>query len=88
LNNNGTVVKSIINGVSTYYAGRHYYLEVNGETSEVQKTYAFGSMTIAVRINGVLKWVLADHLPPMIGRNTNERRCSARLRSASRITTS
>ena len=58
----GTMVKSIINGVSTYFAGRHYNLEVNGENSVVQKTYAFGSMTVAVRTEGVLKWVLADHL--------------------------
>ena len=58
----GTMVKSIINGVSTYYAGRHYNLEVNGENSVAQKTYAFGSQTIAVRTDGILKWVLADHL--------------------------
>ena len=56
------MVKSIINGVSTYYAGQHYNLIVNGETSLVQKTYAFGSMTVAVRTDGVLKWVLSDHL--------------------------
>lgn len=56
------MVKSIINGISTYYAGRHYNLEVNGATSVVQKTYAFGSMTIAVRTDGVLKWLLSDHL--------------------------
>lgn len=84
----GTMVKSIINGVSTYYPGRHYNLEVNGTTSIVQKTYAFGSMTIAVRTGGVLKWVLSDHLPPMIQRNTNERGCSAALRSASQGSTS
>jgi hypothetical protein len=59
------MVKTIINGVSAYYPGRHYNLEVNGTTSIVQKTYAFGSQTIAVRTGGVLKWVLADHLPPM-----------------------
>jgi hypothetical protein len=37
-------------------------LEVSGTTSVAQKTYAFGSITIAVRTDGVLKWVLADHL--------------------------
>jgi hypothetical protein len=35
---------------------------VSGTTTVAQKTYAFGSMTIAVRTGGVLKWVLADHL--------------------------
>ena len=55
-------MKSIINGVSTYYPGRHYNLGVNGEATVAQKTYAFGSMTIAVRTDGILKWLLADHL--------------------------
>ena len=58
----GTMVKSIINGVSTYFTCRHYNLEVNGTTSIVQKTYAFGSLSIAVRNDGVLKWLLSDHL--------------------------
>jgi hypothetical protein len=57
------MVKSIINGVSTYYPGRHYNLEVNGTTTVAQKNYTFGSITIAVRTDGVLKWVLSDHLP-------------------------
>ncbi len=48
------MVKSIINGVSTYYPGRHFNLEVNGTTSIIQKTYAFGSQTIAVRTGDVL----------------------------------
>jgi hypothetical protein len=55
-------VKSIINEVSSNYPDRHYNLEVNSENSVVQKTYVFGSMTIAVRTEGVFKWVLADHL--------------------------
>ena len=58
----GTMVKSIINGVSTYYAGRHYNITEDGEGTHIQKTYAFGSMTIAVRTDGILKWLLADHL--------------------------
>lgn len=56
------MVKSIINEISTYYAGRNYNLEVNGENSVVQKTYVFGAMTVAVRTDGILKWVLSDHL--------------------------
>ena len=35
---------------------------MNGEATVAQKTYAFGSMTIAVRTDGILKWVLSDHL--------------------------
>jgi hypothetical protein len=56
------MVKSIINGVSTYNGGRHYNITVNGETTQTQKTYAFGSLSVAVRNDGVLKWLLTDHL--------------------------
>ena len=28
----------------------------------IQKTYAFGAISVAVRTDGVLKWVLSDHL--------------------------
>ena len=58
----GTMVKSIINGVMTFYPGRHYNLSMDGETESIQKSYAFGSMTIATRKDGVLQWVLGDHL--------------------------
>ena len=61
-NGDRTMVISINNGVSTYFLGRHYILKVSGTTSVAQKTYAFGSMTVAVKTDGVLKWVLSDHL--------------------------
>jgi hypothetical protein len=61
------VVKSIINGVTTYYVGRHYHKEVDGSDSTVKKYYTAASTTIAVRtiVNGTddtLNWLLADHL--------------------------
>ena len=58
----GSMVKSIINGIMTYYPGRHYNLSMDGETESIQKSYAFGSLTIATRKDGALKWVLVDHL--------------------------
>ena len=60
------MVKSVINGVSTYYVGRHYEKVVDGETTIVRKYYIAGSTTIAMRtIEGetnTLNWLLGDHL--------------------------
>ena len=62
----GNMVKGVVNGVETYYPGRHYNEEVDGSTSTVKKFYAMGSTTVAVRtVTGtedVLNWVLGDHL--------------------------
>ena len=46
----------------TVYPGRHYNLSMDGETESIQKSYAFGALTIATRRDGALKWVLGDHL--------------------------
>jgi hypothetical protein len=62
----GNMVKGVVNGVETYYPGRHYNEEVDDSTSTVKKFYTMGSATIAVRtISGtddVLNWILGDHL--------------------------
>lgn len=51
-------MKSVIDGVTTLYIGAHY--EVRAGT--VSKYYFAGSMRIAVRVNGVLSYLLGDHL--------------------------
>ena len=60
------MVRGEVNGVVTFYAGRHYHQEVDGSETTVRKYYALGSMTVAVRsVEGTqdtLKWVLGDHL--------------------------
>jgi RHS repeat-associated protein len=60
------MVKGVVNGVKTYYPGRHYNEVVDGSTSTVKKFYTMGSTTVAVRtVSGtedVLNWVLGDHL--------------------------
>ena len=58
----GTLVKSEVNGVVTYYAGRHYHKVVNEQDETIRKFYTAGSAQIAVRTNGVLTWILSDHL--------------------------
>ncbi|OFV83425.1 MAG: hypothetical protein A2W26_14150 [Acidobacteria bacterium RBG_16_64_8] len=54
----GNRVLGTIDGVTTVYVGDHY--EVEGAT--VRKYYAAGGARIAVREDGVLSWLLADHL--------------------------
>ena len=38
----GNLVKSIVNEVVTYYAGRHYHKTVDGVNVTVKKYYAIG----------------------------------------------
>jgi hypothetical protein len=62
----GSLVKSEVDGVITYYVGRHYHLIVEGTDETVKKYYAIGMTQIAVRtIEGesdTLNWILTDHL--------------------------
>jgi RHS repeat-associated protein len=56
------MVRSIVNGVVTYYPSAQYQQTVSNGTTSVQKTYVFGSLTVAVRTNGTLSWVLTDQI--------------------------
>jgi RHS repeat-associated protein len=54
--------------VVTYFAGKHYQRVVNGTAVVVhtkcaeRKTYMLGSRVVAVRTDGVLSFVITDHL--------------------------
>jgi RHS repeat-associated protein len=54
----GAQVKTIVNGVTTYYVGNHY--ELKGTT--VTKYYFAGATRLAVRTNGTLSYLLGDHI--------------------------
>jgi len=54
----GKMVKSVVNGVTTYYIGKIYELE--GETE--RKYYSLGGQRFAVREGETLNWMLSDHL--------------------------
>ena len=54
----GKQVKTIVNGVTTSYVGNHYEVK----NSVVTKYYFAGTTRLAVRTNGTLKYLLADHL--------------------------
>jgi len=60
------LVKSIINGKSTYYLGKLFQKKIDGTEETIMKYYSSGSAQIAMRsIQGesdTLQWLLSDHL--------------------------
>jgi RHS repeat-associated protein len=54
----GRQVKATINGETTLYVGQHY--EITG--TEITKYYFAGSQRIALRKDGVLNFIIGDHL--------------------------
>ncbi len=57
----GTLVKSVLNGVTTYYVGNHF--EWTGSTSTMIKYYYAGSQRVAMRQgSSTLYFLLGDHL--------------------------
>jgi hypothetical protein len=59
------LAKSVMNGVTTYYVGGIYELEVGGSEETERKYYNAGEGRIAVRVDGTLNWILSDHLGSM-----------------------
>jgi RHS repeat-associated protein len=54
----GKQVKTVVNGVTTYYVGNHYEVK----NSVVTKYYFAGATRLAVRTNGTLSYLLGDHI--------------------------
>jgi RHS repeat-associated protein len=54
----GAQVKTIVNGVTTYYVGNHYEVK----NSVVTKYYFAGATRLAVRTGGTLSYLLGDHI--------------------------
>jgi RHS repeat-associated protein len=54
----GKQVKTVVNGVTTYYVGNHYEVK----NSVVTKYYFAGTTRLAVRTNGTLSYLLSDHI--------------------------
>lgn len=63
----GNLVKSVINGVETYYPSPNYQLQITGSIEVETKYYSAGSSRIAYRIDGVITWLLSDHLGSTVG---------------------
>ncbi|KPL71982.1 hypothetical protein ADN00_15875 [Ornatilinea apprima] len=45
----GNLARGIVNGVVTFYPGRHYNREVDDANGTVKKFYTLGRATVAVR---------------------------------------
>ena len=58
----GKLVKSVVNGVTTYYVGGIYEMKVDNTIETERKYYSLGGGRFAVRGDGVLNWILSDHL--------------------------
>jgi RHS repeat-associated protein len=58
----GNLVQSIIAGVVTYYPNQYYEKRVNGETESILKYYYAAGKRIAMRQDGAVTFLLADHL--------------------------
>jgi hypothetical protein len=79
-NGYGQMVKSVVNGVVTSFAGKHYKRVVNGTAVVVQKTYMLGSRIVAVRTDGMLSFVLTDHLGSTVAMTDESGNLTSRLR--------
>jgi hypothetical protein len=54
----GAQVKTVVNGVTTYYVGNHYEVK----NSVVTKYYFAGATRLAVRTGTTLSYLLSDHI--------------------------
>ncbi len=58
----GNRIKSVVNGETTIFVGSLYEKKLVGSTTTHTKYYTFGGRRIAVRVAGILSWLLSDHL--------------------------
>lgn len=58
----GNLVQSIIAGVVTYYPNQYYEKQVVGVTESILKYYYAAGKRIAMREDGMVTFLLADHL--------------------------
>ena len=63
----GNLVKSVINGVETYYPSPNYQLQITGSVQLETKYYFAGSSRIAFWVDGTITWLLTDHLGSTVG---------------------
>jgi RHS repeat-associated protein len=62
----GNLVKSVVNGTTTYYPSTTYQEEISGNTTKVTKYYNLGGQKVAMRTStggsSTLSWLITDHL--------------------------
>lgn len=59
---NGTMVKSVIDDIVTYYASSAYQVKTDGSHTNTRKYYSFGSTAVAMRENNGVIWLLQDQV--------------------------
>ena len=58
----GNRVKAVIDSTTTVYVGAIYEQTTSGSTTTITKYYQAGGQPIALRVNGVVRWLATDHL--------------------------
>ncbi|MFZ1466077.1 MAG: hypothetical protein WAV60_18685, partial [Anaerolineae bacterium] len=58
----GNRVKAVIGSSTTVYVGTIYEKTTSGSSTTITKYYQAGGQRIALRVNGVVRWLATDHL--------------------------
>ena len=58
----GNRVKAVIGSSTTVYIGAYYEKTTSGSSTTITKYYQAGGQRIALRVNGVARWLATDHL--------------------------
>ncbi|MBK9094677.1 MAG: SLAP domain-containing protein [Anaerolineae bacterium] len=58
----GNRVKAVIGSDTTVYVGTIYEKKTSGSSTTITKYYQAGGQRIALRVNGVVRWLATDHL--------------------------
>ena len=73
-------MKAVIGSSTTVYAGAIYEQTTSGGSTTITKYYQAGGQRIALRVNGVVRWLATDH-PSASVRLSSRRRLRAGLGS-------
>ena len=58
----GNRAKAVIGSSTTVYVGAIYEQTTSGSSTTITKYYQAGGQRIALRVNGVVRWLATDHL--------------------------
>ena len=58
----GNRVKAVMGSSTTVYVGAIYEKTTSGSSTTITKYYQAGGQRIALRVNGVVRWLATDHL--------------------------
>ncbi|MFZ1708928.1 MAG: hypothetical protein WAW20_10080, partial [Anaerolineae bacterium] len=58
----GNRAKAVMGSSTTVYIGAYYEKMTSGSSTTITKYYQAGGQRIALRVNGVVRWLATDHL--------------------------